>query len=124
MSGDRQRMSEVSSFNFSVFNNCTSHGICVQKPNPRKTAQNCYFCSCTVKTYTDPQGNPLENYKGPVKWVGSQCELQAYTNIFHIGFWTVLVLLLVCIVSISLLYSISPFDNGSNEGHTGKAKTE
>lgn len=76
-----------------VYKNCSNHGSCIKKQNPRKVKQECFYCQCDVKIFTDDQGNPMKNYNGHVDWTGMACESQDISISFHLCFWITIALL-------------------------------
>jgi hypothetical protein len=79
----------------SATENCSKHGECILKNHPRKKDTKCYFCSCTVKKWTDDNGTISKLYSGRVDWTGPACQYQDIAVSFHIVFWTALGLLVV-----------------------------
>jgi hypothetical protein len=52
---------------------------------------------------TDDDGKILDLYQGHVDWVGDQCQFQDISIVFHIVFWTSLVLLVFVVLGVYLL---------------------
>lgn len=104
--------------------NCSSHGVCVAKPNPASPGTVCYSCSCTLKKWTDDNGKPVKNYDGPVTWTGAACQYQDVSASFNILFFLFVGLTVVIIFVVGLMYDVGDSSGGSSFPPSGRPKTD
>ena len=73
---------------------------------------------------TDDNGKDIPGYGSPIKWAGTQCELQDISVPFQILFWTSVALILLLVSVIGMMMNTDSGDSFTGNQFEHRLKEE